>query len=95
MSYLWSAGSAKYYGDNIKAKGTVLYIMRGQKIAGGPQQLHFFGMGDGIFGWAKAFLGFGPNLDKDDGAVGIDHDQVDFAGLAGEIASELSKAFFL
>ena len=95
MSYLRSAGSAQHYGDNIEAKRAVLYIMCGQKITRGPQQLHFFGMGDGIFGWAKAFLGFGPDLDKNNGAVGIDHDQIDFAGLAGEIASELSKAFFL
>jgi len=95
MSYLRSAGLAEHDCHHVKAERAVLYIMRGQKITSGPQQPHFFGMGNGIFGRAKTFVSFGPDLDKNDGAVGIDHDQVDFASLAGKIASELSKAFFL
>jgi len=95
VPYLRSAGSAEHYRDDIKAKRTVLYFLACKKITRGPQQLHFFGMCDGFLRRAKAFVSLGSDLDKNDGAVGIDHNQVDFAGLAGKVASELSKAFFL
>ena len=93
MSYLWSAGPAKHYGDDIKAKGPVFYIMSGEKIPCGPELFGSLGMCDGGFGRAKGLIGFGPDLDKDYGAIGVNHNEVDFAGFAGEVGGEPSKAF--
>ena len=93
MSYLWSAGLAEYDGNDIKAKRAVFYIVRGEKIACRPEQSGSLALCDGCFGWAKGLIGFGSDLDKDDGAVGIDHDKVELAGLAGEVAGERSEAF--
>ena len=67
--------------------------MRCEKITGGPYQSGFLGTCDGRFGRAESFVGPGSDLDKYDGPVGIDHNQVDFAGLAGEVAREGFEAF--
>ena len=93
MSYLGAAGWRQHYRNNIKAKGAVFYIVGCKKILSGPEQSGFLGRCDGRFGWPKGFIGSGSDLDKDDGAVGINHNQVDFAGLAGEVASEFFEAF--
>ena len=93
MSYQRPAGSVENYCNNIKAKGAVLYIVGCKKILSSPEQPGFFRMCDGRFGWSKGFIGSGSDLNKDDGAVGINHNQVDFAGLAGEVASEFFEAF--
>ena len=95
MSYLWAAGLAEYDGNDIKAKRAVLYIVRGEKIACGPEQSGSLGLCDGCFGRAKGLIGFGSDLDKDDGAISIDHNKVEFAGFAGEVGSKLSEAFVL
>jgi hypothetical protein len=93
MSYLRAAGWCQHYRNNIKAKGAVLDIVGCKKILSSPEQPGFFRMCDGRFGWPKSFIGSGFDLNKDNGAVGIDHNQVDFAGLAGEVASEFFEAF--
>ena len=93
MSYLWAVGLAEYYGNDIKAKGPAFYIVRGEKIPCGPEQSGSLGMCDGCFGRAKGLIGFGSDLDKDDGAISIDHNKVDFAGFAGEVGGERSEAF--
>lgn len=93
MSYLRPAGLAQYYSNDIEAKGAILYVVRGEKIACGPEQFCSLGLRDGFLGRAKGLIGSGSNLDKDDGAIGIDKDKVDFAGFAGEVGGELSEAF--
>lgn len=93
MSYLWVARLAEYYGNDIKAKGAVFYIVRGEKIACGPEQFGPLGLRDGCFGRAKGLIGFGSDLDKDNGAISIDHNKVQLAGFAGEVAGERSEAF--
>jgi hypothetical protein len=93
MSYLRAAGSVENYRNYIEAKGAVIYIVGCKKILSSPEQPGFFRMCDGRFGWSKGFIGSGSDLNKNQGAVGINHNQVDFAGLAGEVASEFFEAF--
>ncbi len=93
MSYLRAAGSVENYRNNIEAKGAVLYIVGCKKILSSPEQFGFLGKCDRRLGWPKTFIGSGFDLNKDNGPVGIDHNQVDFAGLAEEVASEFFEAF--
>ncbi len=93
MFYLWAAGSVENYCNNIKAKGAIFYIVGCKKILSCPEQPGFLGRCDGRFDWSKGFIGSGSDLNKDHGAVGINHNQVDFAGLAEEVASEFFEAF--
>ncbi len=64
-----------------------------KKITSGPYQSGFLGGCDRRFGRAESFVRSGSDLDEDDGPVGINHNQVDFAGLAGEVACEGFEAF--
>ena len=89
MFYLCRAGLAEHYRNNIKTKGAVLDIVGCEKIASSPKQSGFFSGCDRRFGWCETFIGSGSDLDKDNGPIGIDHNKVDFTGLAGEVASEL------
>jgi len=93
MFYCWLACLAKYYRNDIEAKRAVLYIVGCKKVLSSPEQLGFLGGCDGRFDWFKGFIGSGFDLNKDDGAVGINHNQVDFTGFAGEVASEFFEAF--
>jgi selenocysteine lyase/cysteine desulfurase len=92
MSDLCGAGSANNYYDNIKAIGAIFYIMGCEKILGGPGQFGFLGGCDGRFGRAKTFVSSGPYLDKNNTSIGVGHNEVNFAGFAGEVARELFKA---
>ena len=92
MSCLRLAFFAQHYCNNVEAKRAVLYILGCKKIAGGPEHSDFLGRRDGRLGWAKTFVRPGLYLDENNSAVGIDHNQVDFAGLAGKVASELLEA---
>ena len=93
MSYLCGTALAEHYRNNIKAIGSIFNIVGGQKIAGCPGQFCLLGTCDRRFGWTKTFICSGSDLDKDDGTIGIDHDKVNFAGFAGEVAGELFEAF--
>jgi len=93
MSYLCGAGLAEHYRNDVKTKGSVLDIVGRKKIAGGPEQSGFFGGRDDGLGRPETFIGPRFYLDKDDRAIDIDHNQIDFAGLAGEVAGEPFEAF--
>ena len=93
MSYLCGAGSAEHYRNNIKTKGSVLYLVSCEKIACGPEQSGFFSWRDDGLSRPEIFIGPTFYLDEDNRAVAINHNQIDFAGLAGEVASELFEAF--
>ena len=88
MSYFRAAGLAKHYRNDIETKRAVLYVVRCEKITGGSGQSGLLGGGDGRLGGLESFGGFGSYLDKDDRTIDIDHNQIDFAGLAGEVAGE-------
>ncbi|HUW19540.1 MAG TPA: hypothetical protein VMW16_09580 [Sedimentisphaerales bacterium] len=93
MSYLWRAGSAEDDSHDVEAEGPVFYVVGGEEIAGGPERFGFFwGCDDGLDG-VEGFTRPGFDLDEDDRAVGVDHDQIDFAGLTGEVAGEEFEAF--
>lgn len=92
MCYLLAAGLAEHYCNNVKAERSVLNVVCGKKITGGPEESVFFGGGEYRFGRGKGFIGSGLYLDKDYGAVGIDHNEVDFTGFAGEVSGEFSEA---
>ena len=93
MFYCWLAGLAKHYRNDIKTKRAVLYVVGCEKITGGSGQSGLLGGGDGRLGGLESFGGFGSYLDKDDRAVAINHNQIDFAGFAGEVAGEGFEAF--
>ena len=93
MFYRCGAGLAERYCNNIKTKRAVLDFVNCEKIASSPKQSDFFSRCDRRFGRPKTFIRSGFYLDKDDSPVGIDHNKVDFAGFAGEVASELFEAF--
>jgi len=95
MFYLCRAGLAEHYCDNIEAKRTVHYIVGCEKIASCPVHFVFFTGRDNRFCWCEAFIRSGFYLDEDNGPVSIDHDKVDFTGLAGEVASEFFEALSL
>jgi len=86
---LSGAFSTEHYCNDIKPKRAVLYIEICEKITGGSDVFGFFGVGDGRLGRPEIFIRSGPALDKDDGADGSDHNQVDFTTAAGKVAGEL------
>ena len=67
--------------------------MGGKKIAGRPEHSGFLGFGDGRLGRAEIFVRPSFHFDKDKRPVAVDHNQVDFAGLAGKVASECFETF--
>ena len=88
MPYLYRAFSAKNYCNKIKAAWSILNILSGKKIIGCSGQLCLFCGCDDGFDRLEAFIGTGLYLDKNDRAVGIDHNKVDFARPAGKIMGE-------
>lgn len=93
MFYCWLAGLAKHYRNDIEAKRAVLYIVGCEKKACGPKQSGFFGGRDDGFSRCEVFIGPRFYLDENDRAVGVNHNQIDFAGFAGEVAGEGFEAF--
>jgi len=90
--YFGGAFWGEDYGDDVESEGAVGYVVGGEEGLGGPEQFGFFGIGDRLFGWAEGLVGASSDLDKYDGRVGINHNEVDFAGDAGEVAGESSEA---
>lgn len=88
----WGAFWGENDCDDVESEGAVGDFVGGEEGLGGPEQFGFFGIGDGLFGWAEGFVGASSDLDKYDGRVGIDHNEVDFAGGAGEVAGESFEA---
>jgi len=93
MSYLCRAGLAEHYCNDIKTIRAVLYIVGCKKIACSPKQSGFFSGRDDGLSRPEIFIGPRFHLDKDDRAIAIGHNEVDFAGFAGEVASEGFEAF--
>jgi len=77
----------------VEAKGPVLDIVGGKKIAGRPVHPGLLGLRDRRLRRAEILARPGLDLDKDECPVTIDHNQVDFAGLAGKIAGERFETF--
>jgi hypothetical protein len=91
--YFWSGGLAEDDGDYVEAKRAVVDIVCGQEEAGGSGVFVFLcGVDDG-FGGLKTLVGPCFHLDKDNRAVCVDHDKIDFAGFAGEVSGEGFEAF--
>jgi len=88
MSYLWLAGLGEDYGDYIEAEGSVVDFVCGEKIASGSYKFSFLRGGDDRFGRSERFIGAGLDLNENDCAISVDHNAVDFAGFAGEVACE-------
>ena len=92
MSDLCGAGSAEDYCNNIKAKRAIFYIMGCEKIPSSAGQLVSLGGCNNLLGRTETFVSSGLYLDKDNASIGISHNEVNFAGFAGEVARELFKA---
>ena len=85
MSYSRFAGLSGNYNDYVESAGTIGDVVRCQEVSGGSAHSRLFGVCDDIFGSSERLIGAGLYFDKNDGSVGVDHDKVDFAGLAGEV----------
>jgi len=85
MSYLFAAISVKVNCDDVETAGAILYIILSKEIAGGFNHAGFLGKSDGRFCGCEGFIGPGFYLDKNNSAIGIGHDQVEFAGFTGKI----------
>jgi hypothetical protein len=93
MSDLRPPLSAENYRNNIETKRSVFYLMSCEKISGGPAHSGFFGSGDDRFGRPEGFVRSGFHLDKDDGPLAIDHNQINFSAPAGKVTGEFLKTF--
>jgi len=85
MSYLWFAGFSDNYNDYVESTGPIGNVVCCQEVSGGSAGSRLLGICDDLFGSTERLIGAGLYFDKNDGSVGIDHDKVDFAGLAGKI----------
>jgi hypothetical protein len=92
MCYLLGPVFAQDYGNNVKTEGSVLDVVCGEKITGGPEESIFLCRCYNRFGRGKGFIGPGLYLDKNNRTIGIDHNEVDFTGFAGEVSGEFSEA---
>lgn len=72
----------------IIAVRATLYFMAGQEIPGRTDYSGPLGAGDGRFGRAEVLACTGLDLDEDQRAVSIDHDEINLTGFAEKIASE-------
>jgi len=93
MSYLGTAFIIQYDCYHVESKGPVLDIIGGKKIAYRPEHSGFLCRGYRRLGWAEVLVRPGLYLDKDERAVAVDHNQVDFPAPAGEVAGERFETF--
>lgn len=93
MLYLGGAFGGQDYRYDVESERTIVYIVGCDKVAGCFGELLSLGMRDGLLGRAEAFVGSRFDLDEHQTRIGIDHDQIDFPGIAGEIAGESLEAF--
>lgn len=88
MPDLGRAFFSQYDRDYVESVRAIFYLMGGQKIPGRTDYSGPLSAGDGRFRRAEVFVRSRLDLNKDQCAVAIDHDQVDFARLAEEIPCE-------
>jgi hypothetical protein len=93
MFYLRPAFLAEHYCNNIKPKWSIFNVVCCEKIASGPFQFGFFGSRDNRLSWLERLIRSGFYLDKNDSLISIDHNQINFAALAGEVAGEFPETF--
>ena len=93
MFYAWWSGPAEDYRYDVEAKGSVFDFVRCKKITGRSVQPGFFGRCDDRLDGLETLIGPGFDLDKDNSPVGIDHDEVDFAGFSGEVSGQFFEPF--
>lgn len=93
MLYLCGAFGGEDYCYDVESERAVVYIVGCDKVAGCSGEFYSFRVCDGLLGRAEAFVGSGFDLDEYQARIGIDHDQIDFPGLAREIACERFEAF--
>jgi len=79
--------------DDVESVGAIFYLVGSQKMPGRTDHPGPLGAGDGRFGRAEVLVGPGLDLDKDQRAVAIDHDQVELAHLAEVISRERLETF--
>ena len=95
MSYLPGAFFAQHDCHHIETTRAILDIIGGKKVMCRAEHSGFLGSGDGRLGWAEILVRPGLYFDKNKRPVAVDHNQVDFTGLAVEVASECFKTFSL
>ena len=95
MADFGGAGGAEDDRDDVETAEAVVDLMDGLEVAGGSGHAAFLGGGDRRLGGDEGFAGAGFDFDEDEHAVGVDHDKVKLAGLAGEIAGQGPQPFVL
>jgi hypothetical protein len=95
MSYLRTVLFAQHYYDYVEAKRPLVDIIACKEISSGPYHSCFFWACDSRLRWTEILVRSGLDFDEDNASVVIDHNQIDFAALAGKIASECFETFVL
>jgi hypothetical protein len=101
MSYLLGSLFSQYYYYYVEAKWPVLDVVGGKKITCRSEHSGLLGFSDNRLrrkvshtgGRTEILIRPGLDLDKDKRPVTVNHNQIDFARLAGEVASERFEAF--
>ena len=78
---------------DVESERPVFYIVGSDKVPRCFGELFSLGMSNGLLGRAKPFVRSRLDLDEYQAQIGIHHDQIDFTGIAGEIAGERFEAF--
>ena len=88
MFDLSGAFRRQHYCYNVEAEGAALYFVSCEEILSGSGELVSLGMCDRLLGRAENLTGSGFDLDENQARIGIDHHEIDFTAVAGEIAGE-------
>ncbi len=95
MADLFGDGFIEDYSNDVEAEGAVLDFVFDEEEASGLFHTGFFGEGDYIFGVGEVLVFAGFDFDENYCAIGVGHNEVDFALAAAEVAVEKFEAFFL
>ena len=93
MSYLLGIFSAQHDCYYVETTGAVLDVVGSDKVTCSPKHPGFLGFCHGRLGWAEILIRPGLDLYKNKRPVTVDHNQIDFASLAGKITGERFETF--
>ncbi len=93
MADLWFSSLAEDDYDYVEAEWAVVYFVGGEEVSGGSGESGLFREGNRRFGGGEILACASADLDEDYGAVGVDHNKVDFTCGAGVISGEELETF--
>lgn len=88
MLYSGRALGGQDYCDDVESEGAGVYIVGREEVSRRSGQFGLLGRSYRLFRRAEELIGPGSDLDEDESRIDIDHNQIDFAAAAGEIAGQ-------